>query len=202
MEEVWKAITLPSLPEQYPTSVGGDGITAFNNHGLSNMILQDFLARPFNKDPPRRGTSSDTSLPPPPPPPPHPAATLLSLNSASDFQCIEIGDPGRQNPKFNGGAPYLEALGSPTVSPSLYKKRAQHINDNFHDRRHKRMMKNRESAARSRARKQAYTNELELEIAHLQEENARLRRQQEKFLAAPAQLPKKHSIQRTLTAPF
>ena len=27
---------------------------------------------------------------------------------------------------------------------------------------------------------QAYTNELELEVAHLQEENAKLRRQQEK----------------------
>lgn len=64
------------------------------------------------------------------------------------------------------------------------------------------MMKNRESAARSRARKQAYTNELELEIAHLQEENARLKRQQEKLLSAPTQLPKKNTIQRSLEAPF
>ncbi|KAM3758727.1 hypothetical protein ACB098_01G067200 [Castanea mollissima] len=65
------------------------------------------------------------------------------------------------------------------------------------------MIKNRESAARSRARKQAYTNELELEVARLQEENAKLRRQQEKLcLAASAQLPKKRGIYRTLTAPF
>ncbi|KAM3710890.1 hypothetical protein ACJW31_01G066200 [Castanea mollissima] len=65
------------------------------------------------------------------------------------------------------------------------------------------MIKNRESAARSRARKQAYTNELELEVARLQEENAKLRRQQEKLcLAASAQLPKKRGINRTLTAPF
>ncbi|KAL5209518.1 hypothetical protein ABZP36_005141 [Zizania latifolia] len=43
------------------------------------------------------------------------------------------------------------------------------------ERRKKRMIKNRESAARSRARKQAYTNELENKIAWLEEENERLR---------------------------
>ncbi|OEL15131.1 hypothetical protein BAE44_0023852 [Dichanthelium oligosanthes] len=44
------------------------------------------------------------------------------------------------------------------------------------ERRQKRMIKNRESAARSRARKQAYTNELENKIAQLEEENERLRK--------------------------
>ncbi|XP_066400644.1 ABSCISIC ACID-INSENSITIVE 5-like protein 3 isoform X4 [Miscanthus floridulus] len=44
------------------------------------------------------------------------------------------------------------------------------------ERRQKRMIKNRESAARSRARKQAYTNELENKIARLEEENERLRK--------------------------
>ncbi|XP_062208665.1 bZIP transcription factor ABI5 homolog isoform X2 [Phragmites australis] len=43
------------------------------------------------------------------------------------------------------------------------------------ERRQRRMIKNRESAARSRARKQAYTVELEAELNHLKEENARLR---------------------------
>ena len=44
------------------------------------------------------------------------------------------------------------------------------------ERRQKRMIKNRESAARSRARKQAYTNELENKISRLEEENERLRK--------------------------
>lgn len=44
------------------------------------------------------------------------------------------------------------------------------------ERRQKRMIKNRESAARSRARKQAYTNELENKIALLEQENERLRK--------------------------
>jgi ABA responsive element binding factor len=44
------------------------------------------------------------------------------------------------------------------------------------ERRQKRMIKNRESAARSRARKQAYTSELENKVSRLEEENGRLRK--------------------------
>lgn len=45
------------------------------------------------------------------------------------------------------------------------------------ERRQERMIKNRESAARSRARKQAYTTELENKITRLEEENSRLKKQ-------------------------
>ncbi|KAF7836290.1 ABSCISIC ACID-INSENSITIVE 5-like protein 2 [Senna tora] len=47
------------------------------------------------------------------------------------------------------------------------------------ERKQKRMIKNRESAARSRARKQAYTHELENKVANLEEENERLRKEKE-----------------------
>ncbi|XP_052287676.1 ABSCISIC ACID-INSENSITIVE 5-like protein 1 isoform X7 [Citrus sinensis] len=43
------------------------------------------------------------------------------------------------------------------------------------ERRQRRMIKNRESAARSRARKQAYTVELELELTQLKAENDKLK---------------------------
>ncbi|KAL3697380.1 hypothetical protein R1sor_011456 [Riccia sorocarpa] len=46
------------------------------------------------------------------------------------------------------------------------------------ERRQRRMIKNRESAARSRARKQAYTVELEAEVTQLKDENNKLKRQQ------------------------
>ncbi|CAM6033438.1 unnamed protein product [Sphagnum compactum] len=46
------------------------------------------------------------------------------------------------------------------------------------ERRQRRMIKNRESAARSRARKQAYQVELEAEVNQLKEENLKLRKQQ------------------------
>ncbi|KAK9269811.1 hypothetical protein L1049_025384 [Liquidambar formosana] len=41
------------------------------------------------------------------------------------------------------------------------------------------MIKNRESAARSRARKQAYTNQLEHQVLQLRKTNSRLRKQKE-----------------------
>ncbi|KAL4319918.1 hypothetical protein GQ457_18G016440 [Hibiscus cannabinus] len=50
------------------------------------------------------------------------------------------------------------------------------------ERRQRRMIKNRESAARSRARKQAYTLELEAEVAKLKEMNQELQRKQEEVL--------------------
>ncbi|XP_042497916.1 ABSCISIC ACID-INSENSITIVE 5-like protein 5 [Macadamia integrifolia] len=50
------------------------------------------------------------------------------------------------------------------------------------ERRQRRMIKNRESAARSRARKQAYTMELEAEVAKLKEENQKLQQKQAEII--------------------
>ncbi|CAL9145488.1 unnamed protein product [Musa hybrid cultivar] len=60
--------------------------------------------------------------------------------------------------------------------------------DKVVERRQRRMIKNRESAARSRARKQAYTVELEAELNQLKEENARLREEQGRVMALRKQL--------------
>ncbi|CAK7334179.1 unnamed protein product [Dovyalis caffra] len=180
MEEVWKDISLASLHDH--TSTDQDlsmtprlpDISHHHRHHHSNnpnFILQDFLARPFNKDPPTRmlsvisdSTPFGSSVPPP--------ATVLSLNSGPGFDFLDNSD-------------------------HPLRKRPQESDISSGDRRHKRMIKNRESAARSRARKQespslfedslvfmlcvlqAYTNELELEVAHLSEENARLKKQQQ-----------------------
>ncbi|KAF5455738.1 hypothetical protein F2P56_025284 [Juglans regia] len=190
MEEVWKDISLASLQDHSSNTLSST--TTTQNPAFCATILQDFLARPLNKEPPTRGASSSGatelslavettflgSLAPTP-------ATILSLNSGSDFPYPEI-----RTPVGVGSNPQLQ--------------RAQENVEDSIDRRHKRMIKNRESAARSRSRKQAYTNELELEVARLQKENARLRRQQEELclVAGRAQLPKKHRIYRTSTAPF
>ncbi|KAJ7949447.1 ABSCISIC ACID-INSENSITIVE 5-like protein 2 [Quillaja saponaria] len=72
------------------------------------------------------------------------------------------------------------------------------------DRRQKRMIKNRESAARSRARKQAYTNELENKVSQLEAENEELRRrkeQEQKLFPAPPPEPR-YQLRRTSSAPF
>ncbi|CAN5975135.1 unnamed protein product [Sphagnum jensenii] len=71
------------------------------------------------------------------------------------------------------------------------------------ERRQHRMIKNRESAARSRARKQAYTVELEAEVNQLKEENSRLRKQQlmeMMKLASKSMASKANVLRRTRTA--
>ncbi|KAL5982478.1 Alpha-L-arabinofuranosidase [Asimina triloba] len=80
------------------------------------------------------------------------------------------------------------------------------------ERRQKRMIKNRESAARSRARKQAYTMELEAEVAKLKEENKELKRKQVEILEMQKnqameminqqQGPKRRCLRRTQTGPW
>ncbi|XP_061339923.1 bZIP transcription factor 12-like [Gastrolobium bilobum] len=59
------------------------------------------------------------------------------------------------------------------------KKTVEELVDKATLQRQRRMIKNRESAARSRERKQAYTVELESLVTHLEEENARLLREQD-----------------------
>lgn len=82
-----------------------------------------------------------------------------------------------------GAGPVLDALyhdaheGAAAAGPGAKRAAAEGgVGERSNERRKKRMIKNRESAARSRARKQAYTNELENKIKLLEEENERLQR--------------------------
>ncbi|KAF9679465.1 hypothetical protein SADUNF_Sadunf06G0017800 [Salix dunnii] len=72
------------------------------------------------------------------------------------------------------------------------------------ERKQKRMIKNRESAARSRARRQAYTHELEIKVSHLEEENERLRKQKRAEKVLPYTPPPEtmSKLRRTGSAPF
>ncbi|KAK1418232.1 hypothetical protein QVD17_27375 [Tagetes erecta] len=79
------------------------------------------------------------------------------------------------------------------------------------ERRQKRMIKNRESAARSRARKQAYTLELEAEVAKLKRINQELQKKQEEIMESHNfQVPermklsgnRKPCLRRTVTGPW
>ncbi|KAI5057173.1 hypothetical protein GOP47_0027188 [Adiantum capillus-veneris] len=78
------------------------------------------------------------------------------------------------------------------------------------ERRQRRMIKNRESAARSRARKQAYTVELENELTELRAENTKLKQKQEtaerqlkKVLAVTQEVSKQpRALLRSRTGPW
>ncbi|PPS07817.1 hypothetical protein GOBAR_AA12834 [Gossypium barbadense] len=194
MEEVGKDISLSSLNGISLQGKHGTLIsTTATNPAFPSMILQEFLATPFNNIPPTTSSGvlsneeptflCSLSLTP---------ATILSLNTRSD--------PVKSNPAVNNRtaiAPHRFGS-SARVFPSFFRKRAQGNNENPDDRRLKLMMKNRESAAQSRA----YKKELEREVAHLKEENAKLRKHQKKVMAAINQLPKKNRLRRSLTTPF
>ncbi|XP_020208498.1 ABSCISIC ACID-INSENSITIVE 5-like protein 2 [Cajanus cajan] len=93
---------------------------------------------------------------------------------------------------------------SDTQTPGRKRVASGDVVEKTVERRQKRMIKNRESAARSRARKQAYTQELENKVSQLEEENERLRRLNEMQKALPSVPPPelKHQLRRTSSAIF
>ncbi|KAG2405468.1 ABSCISIC ACID-INSENSITIVE 5-like protein [Vigna angularis] len=127
----------------------------------------------------------------------------------SGFMAVQQPMPVVVNPVLDAG--YSEAMpsslmGALSDSQSAGRKRAASGNvvEKTVERRQKRMIKNRESAARSRARKQAYTQELEIKVSRLEEENERLRRQNEIEKVLPSAPPPdpKHQLRRTSSAPL
>jgi hypothetical protein len=165
MEEVWKDISLASLRDHSNNTLSS-ATTNYHPADFCGTILQDFLPRSSNKVLPTVETATFlASLAPPP-------ATKLSMNSISgfDFAYLESRSPIRPNLQlpchasvtappnsFVSSLNYspVGVLGSSSVLfPSYCKKRVQEYGDEPSDQRYKRMIKNRESAARSRAKKQ------------------------------------------------
>ncbi|GER52582.1 basic-leucine zipper transcription factor family protein [Striga asiatica] len=80
---------------------------------------------------------------------------------------------------MSSSSPLMGGALSDTQTPGRKRVAPDDIAEKSVERRKKRMIKNRESAARSRARKQAYTHELENKVTRLEEENERLKKQKE-----------------------
>ncbi|XAR48349.1 hypothetical protein NMG60_11031152 [Bertholletia excelsa] len=110
--------------------------------------------------------------------------------------------PETQMPIMATTSPSMGTI-SDTQTPGR-KRVAGDVAERTVERRQKRMIKNRESAARSRARKQAYTHELENKVSRLEEENKRLKRQKEVEKILPCVPPPepKYQLRRTSSAPF
>lgn len=172
------------------------------------VVLQDFLA------------SAPVPQPPTPPPPPLPLPlppTALSLSSTLEFTYLSAGAGPPSNSSsgddsrgdfmpdsFAGAHADIFSFAARKHGAAADPPRCPGAGGG--DRRHRRMIKNRESAARSRARKQAYTNELELALAQLRRENEMLIKRQEELnvrqrLAMAAQVPDRPSVQRCRSAP-
>ncbi|KAF9606363.1 hypothetical protein IFM89_025031 [Coptis chinensis] len=83
--------------------------------------------------------------------------------------------------RSNDDSPSLSPV-SFVLSGGLRRMGYSGVVEKIVERRQRRMIKNRESAARSRARKQAYTMQLEAEVAKLKEENNELLKKQAEII--------------------
>ncbi|XP_017702198.1 bZIP transcription factor 27 [Phoenix dactylifera] len=184
MEEIWKDISLSTLHQGLEAK--STSTTSFNG-----IVLQDLLAGAFKKPPPVSAPLNKLPLPP---------FAGLSLNSGH-----LVVYPNSSNSDTNGAASSAGLVACGSKKRALEQQLEASLgHGSGADGRKKRMIKNRESAARSRARKQAYTHELQREVARLLDENRKLKRMFEELrLAMEAQVPAaKRTLQRTSTAPF
>ncbi|KAJ3679911.1 hypothetical protein LUZ60_016189 [Juncus effusus] len=220
MEDVWKDISLMTPLQNHHHHQNFQKHHPKPNHfhdtnpnSFKGMILQDFLAGPLNRP-------VETTLPQIPPQ--NTPRTVLSLNSL-EFNYLRngpssnnssSGDSARVNGRLTDqtssymSSAFPEMIVGPSSPGNILSFCSKtgvlpEARTGTGDRRQKRMIKNRESAARSRARKQAYTNELELEVAHLMDENSKLKKQQDELrVAMAAQVPTRSSLHRCSSSPF
>ncbi|XP_065882153.1 ABSCISIC ACID-INSENSITIVE 5-like protein 3 [Euphorbia lathyris] len=172
---------------------------------IGETTLEDFLIRAgvINAASVQNGTINFDL----PPPPPHqhretmaidPMVMMSMPESDSNFQSV-YENPGELS------VPMPEISVASSESRAEKKRRySDEMMVKTIERRQKRMIKNRESAARSRARKQAYTDKLENEVSELKKKNAWLRKLKEKemvLFSDPTCLPR-FQLRRTSSATF
>uniref|UniRef100_A0ACD5TGJ7 Uncharacterized protein n=1 Tax=Avena sativa TaxID=4498 RepID=A0ACD5TGJ7_AVESA len=139
--------------------------------------------------------------------PPHPSMAGSFMATQFGPQPLAVATGAILESIYSDGqitSPMLSALSDPQTPGRKRGASSGGVPDKVVERRQKRMIKNRESAARSRARKQAYTNELENKVSHLEEENERLKRQKELdmlYISAPPPEPK-YRLRRTSSSPL
>lgn len=106
-----------------------------------------------------------------------PAPSIPALQSSSTGSILEASMESGATSSFAPAYGGLSPAGGSARTIARGKKRAlDGPEDKVVEQRQRRMIKNRESAARSRERKQAYTVELEAQVTQLKEENAELSR--------------------------
>ncbi|XP_010517591.1 PREDICTED: ABSCISIC ACID-INSENSITIVE 5-like protein 3 [Camelina sativa] len=183
VDEVWRDIQLDKNGNTTTTTTA-----AHKQPTLGEITLEDLLLK--------AGVVTETIAP-----------QENVVNIASHGQWVEYHQPGQQQ----GFMPYpvcemqdIVMMGGLSDTPKAHgrKRVAGDIVEKTVERRQKRMIKNRESAARSRARKQAYTHELEIKVERLEEENEKLRKLKEVEKILPSEPPPdpKWKLRRTNSA--
>ncbi|KAL5580028.1 hypothetical protein UlMin_012470 [Ulmus minor] len=126
-----------------------------------------------------------------------------SLSPSLGLDSTDLVTPQNYQHKFGlSSSPSIGALSDSTTSGR--KRDASEHFEKTMERRLRRKIKNRESAARSRARKQAYHNELVGKVSRLEEENLKLKKEKEfenTHPSEPSSEPK-YQLRRTSSASF
>ncbi|KAI3830294.1 hypothetical protein L1987_04432 [Smallanthus sonchifolius] len=172
---------------------------------LGEMTLEDFLAKArvvAKSSHDKKNSPLDIALPHP-----QPAQWMqYQIPPIQQQQQHHVLMPAHQQPINEVAYPETQiTISSDTQAVGRKRVASEDLMEKCVERRQKRMIKNRESAARSRARKQAYTHELENKVSRLEEENEILKREHEAEKALPFAPPPpepKYQLRRTSSALF
>ncbi|KAJ6870234.1 hypothetical protein NC652_035998 [Populus alba x Populus x berolinensis] len=199
VEEVWRNIQQENKK---------DAENQERNAPLGEMTLEDFLVKAgvVTESAPLQQQESAQWMQfqnPTVPEPPYQNNIMTGFMQGHPVQqSLPVADAAYPNSQMNLSPSSLMGTLSDTQTPGRKRVASGDVAEKTVERKQKRMIKNRESAARSRARRQAYTNELEIKVYHLEEENERLRRQKEVEKVLPCAPPPepKSQLRRTSSA--
>lgn len=191
----------------------------FNNETSVQTTLEDFLMRHGGFDVDVVNPQPLTTI--------NPIAATSHPTDWSQYQLVNVQEQHRQhdahvtaslcansivegaysNDQLVASMPMVVAALPPGIQTTTTSDKKRKFSDEMMEktieRRQKRMIKNRESAARSRQRKQDYTNGLEHKVALLRKENQMLRKEKEQVELFPFQpLTPKSQLRRTSSAKF
>ncbi|KAJ7968116.1 G-box-binding factor 4-like [Quillaja saponaria] len=160
VDEVWKEIV-----------EGSDQKRVGTGEGLEEMTLEDFLTKAGAvREEDVRGDPRLVVGP-------GNYGVDAAINGVGQFPIPAQGVEGSSILPFGNGIDG-RVVGAPSATGRGKRRAVEEPLDKATQQKQKRMIKNRESAARSRERKQAYTVELESLVTHLEKENARLLREE------------------------
>ncbi|XP_051192493.1 bZIP transcription factor 23 isoform X2 [Lolium perenne] len=242
VDEVWRDMIYFGGNPSSASAAAAPPSPAQRQQTLGEVTLEEFLVRAgvVREDMPP-GPPPISAPPPPPQPtarPPQPQPQMLfpqtnifapMVNPLSLSMAGPFGGQGGVNggaavsprPVMSNGYGGMDGLNlsslSPPPMPYVFngglRGRKPPAMEKVVERRQRRMIKNRESAARSRQRKQSYMMELETEVAKLKERNEELQRKQmemlerqknevfEKITRQVGPTSKRICLRRTLTGP-
>ncbi|XP_042480415.1 ABSCISIC ACID-INSENSITIVE 5-like protein 5 [Macadamia integrifolia] len=180
VEEVWKDIVASAGGGSVDRKVRGvSDVQFYKDTPYEEMTLEDFLAKAGAvREEDVRATQAAGPVQGVFPSDPMLSNRFQQQQQQQQQRQQQQAQQQPQQPQIDGS---IVAFGNGVEGTGVIRGKRRVVDepvDKVAQQRQRRMIKNRESAARSRERKQAYTVELESLVSQLEEENARLLKEQ------------------------